>query len=250
MIMRPRKALVQGPGGVVVPPNVYSTHLDSGELWIRANALTQVGLRPTTKATFGGWKFHDVINNAVMSYFARWGTSAATQCYLFHKYFSGGTHYLRMVYYDTVSGFTDIRQAIAAPTIGVWIQYTCSVDLTLATASQCEFYADGAPLGNGAVSSDGGVTQFRDAAQDYWMGAATNLTTNLMAGNFDESFVFPSVLSAAEIADMYDRKLNAAEKSAAGGYWEWENDATDSGDEGNELTAHNATSFEAEVPFV
>lgn len=136
---------------------------------------------------------------------------------------------------STASGFT-------ALSVGEWRHLAFSWD---GSSGNFEWYVDGVAV---TASGAGATGTTFDPDPDPFRIGVSETTTFPFDGQIADVRIWAAVRTPAQIANNFRRRLTGAESGLVA-YWPFDNDALDSTNNGNDLTAVSGATFLEDVPF-
>lgn len=137
----------------------------------------------------------------------------------------------------------DITSTNAIFSTDTWYHVAVSVDVSASTGTM---YLNGSSISAGVTGS---ATSIGTNTNNFTIGGA-NVGVLLMNGLVDEVRIWDDIRTAQEISDNYDKVLdNPGSEANLQGYWQMEDDLTDSSSNGYTLTNNNSATFNSDVPF-
>ncbi len=134
----------------------------------------------------------------------------------------------------------------------VWYHVCATFDGSLSESERVKFYVDGDPIG----TMSNNQSSISSSANEEFAIGTRNITREesdsrrYFDGQIDDVRVWTRVLSDSEIQAMYADPSNPSLNGASlGGWWKFDDDATDSSGNGNNLSGINSPTFSVETPY-
>jgi len=220
--------------------NTHSLDLEaSSSQYAYITDANQTGLDVSTDISMEAWvKFETTgVNQVIMG---KWGPNIRQ--YLITTL---STNKLSAVFSDNgtenaghIVNFTT-NDAVVADT-GVWYHIAVTFDISEET---CIIYINGESVANTKTGSIG--SNLYSGTANFLIGQQNN--AQYLDGLIDEVRVWNDVRTPTEIADNYKKELVGNEAGLVG-YWKFNNDATDTTSNNNDLTLSGSPSYSTDVP--
>jgi len=216
--------------------NTHSLDLEaSSSQYAYITDADQTGLDLTSTFTLEGWiKFESFGNSWNWFIFKANGSlSADKRSYFFGYEYSDKS--LRLGIYNG----TKINQSQVSwePELDTWYHVAVTFD-----SNQVKFFVNGSQQGTTQTNT---YSSANNGSADFNFG--TDKNTFYTDGKFDDWRVWNDVRTPTEIADNYKKELVGNEAGLVG-YWKFNNDATDTTSNNNDLTLSGSPSYSTDVP--
>lgn len=157
------------------------------------------------------------------------------------------TNKLSVTYFQDNTTKTQLStDAAVISSTGVWVHIAAVVDISAQTAVT---YVNGASVANTVTTSN--ATTIQNGTAPFAIGTTFNSGTgdgSEWDGDIDDVRVWSDIRTAQEISDNMAKELVGNEAGLVG-YWKFNNDATDSTSNNNDLTAVNSPTYSTDVGF-
>lgn len=136
---------------------------------------------------------------------------------------------------------TDAAQITSA---GVWYHIAVTMDVSV---PEGKVYINGSSVA--VTQSPSNATSIGTNTLDFAIGSSS-AGSSYFDGLIDEVRIWDVLRTPTEISDNYDKVLSSPGSEAnLQGYWQMEDDLTDSSQNSNTLTNNNSATFSSSVPF-
>lgn len=210
--------------------NTHSVDLDGSTDYFTITDAAQTGLDLSGDFTFMCYVNLDVISSVVNSNFIHKRTAGQLSYEWWCFDDGGGNTIMKVGIYD---GSTD--KSVQA-TVSLTTSTTTHIAVTR-SGSTVKFVIDGTQEGGDQTMSG----TINNGTATIGVGA-TNTGTSLVNGRVDDFRVYSAAMTPAEIAAEMGTEATGSETNLEA-YWKFNNDATDSTSNGNDLTANGTPSY-------
>lgn len=198
----------------------------------------QTGLDLTGDFTIEMWlKLEDAPTSGQNMYLvSKYGATSNSYAFAYRN--NSGTPLFRLIVSDdgTNQEILSVNYTLTAAT---WTHVAVTFD---ASTSTMELFINAVSQG----TSTGTMTSIFNGTNPFYVGDYSG-GGNAYDGLISQLRVWDVLRSDTEIADNYDYELSGSEANLQGN-WKFNNDATDSTTNSNDLTANNAPTYAADVP--